>query len=144
MLPVHGAEVGDKERLLCVGFPVGAEMESVHHAVSEMDVHVTPVQRGQSGNRDFVIVMTVRVLERVSSSSSVVRVRVYDRREESVYKSIGEVLFVVRARKRGRKGRRARDGIEVKVYRGGRREDLELSHSDFGRFGVRRVVVVWF
>ena len=80
----------------------------------------------------------------VSSSSSVVRVRVYDRREESVYKSIGEVLFVVRARKRGRKGRRARDGVEVKVYRGGRREDLELSHSNFGRFGVRRVVVVWF
>ena len=136
VLLVHAAEVGDVERLLRIGFPVGAQVESVHNPISEVDVRMTAMKRRQSSDGDFVIVVTVRVLERVSSSSIV---RVYNRRKESVYESIGKVLFAVRARVRGGEGRRARDGVIVKVYRRGCREDFELRHSSFvgrGRTGL--------
>lgn len=131
VLPVHAAQISDKEGFLGIGFPGCAEMERVHHPLTEMNVWVAAVQRREPRNGDLVVIMTVRVLEAVR-----VILRVYDmrRREESVYESIGKVLFVVRARERGGKRGRARD--DVKVYRAVRREDLELRHSN--GVGVRR------
>ncbi len=72
VLLVHRAEVGDEEGLLSVRLSVGAQVESVHDPVSEVDVRVPAVQGRQPRDRDLVIVVALGVLEVVG-----VFVRVY-------------------------------------------------------------------
>ena len=126
VLLVHAAEVGNKEGLLGVGLALRAEVESVHDPVSEMHIRVAPMEGRQARNRNFVVVMTVGVLEGIGRV-----VGLYDRGRgiESVYESVGKILFVVRTWEGGRKGGRTRDDVIVEVDRGMCGEDVELRHS---------------
>lgn len=78
MLLVDAAEIRDEEGPLCINFPGSAEVQRVHDPVTEVDVGVTPVKWRQPRDRDFVIVVTLRVLESVDV---VLRVGVEGRRE---------------------------------------------------------------
>ena len=124
VLLVHAAEVGNEEGLLRIRFTFSTEVESVHDPVSEVDVRVATVKRRESRNADFIFVMTLRVLERVSRI-----MRAMGGGIETVYECIGKILFVVRARKRRGKGRRTCDDVIVEVYRDTCGEDFELGHS---------------